>query len=71
MRAALLGGRRRQEPDLIKQASTLRDWYPEFTGGGSPYELLAKAYVGEGKKPEAVDGTGEVSRNGRERTSRR
>ncbi len=54
MRAALSAADEGKNPDIIKQASTLRDWYPEFTGSGSPYELLAKAYVAQGKKPEAV-----------------
>ncbi|MFL6415066.1 MAG: tetratricopeptide repeat protein [Bryobacteraceae bacterium] len=55
MRAALSAGEDGKNPDIIiKQASSLRDWYPEFTGSGSPYELLAKAYVASGKKTEAV-----------------
>jgi tetratricopeptide (TPR) repeat protein len=54
MRAALSASEEGKNADILKQASTLRDWYPEFTGSGSPYELLAKAYVAQGKKPEAV-----------------
>jgi tetratricopeptide (TPR) repeat protein len=54
MRAALSAADEGKNAEILKQASTLRDWYPEFTGSGSPYELLAKAYVAEGKKPEAV-----------------
>ncbi len=31
--------------DLIKQATTLRDEFPEYIGGGSPYKLLFDAYA--------------------------
>ena len=55
MRAALSAGEENKSADIAKQAATLRDWYPEFTGNGSPYELLAKAYVAQGKKSEAVE----------------
>jgi tetratricopeptide (TPR) repeat protein len=54
MRAALSAAEEGKNGDILKQAPTLRDWYPEFTGNGSPYELLAKAYVAQGKKTEAV-----------------
>lgn len=59
MRAALSADEDAKKAEVVKaenakQLSTLRDWYPEFTGSGSPYELLAKVYVSEGKKTDAM-----------------
>lgn len=54
MRAAMSATEGGNNSDLTKQAATLRDWYPEYTGAGSPYEMIAKTYLSDGKKPEAI-----------------
>jgi tetratricopeptide (TPR) repeat protein len=40
--------------ELIREGVKLRDYYPEYTGGESSYELLAEAYRRKGNKSAAI-----------------
>jgi cellulose synthase operon protein C len=40
--------------DVIKQGPAVRDYYPDYTGESSAYELLATAYERKGNKPAAI-----------------
>jgi cellulose synthase operon protein C len=40
--------------DVIRDGVTVRDYYPEYTGEGSAYELLAEAYQRKGNKTAAI-----------------
>ncbi len=40
--------------DAIRTATKIRDFYPEYTGEGSAYELLAEAYEKKTDKPAAI-----------------
>ena len=40
--------------DVIRDGATVRDYYPEYTGEGSAYELLADAYQKKGNKTAAI-----------------
>ncbi len=40
--------------DAIRTATAIRDFYPEYTGQGSAYELLAQAYEKKGNKSAAI-----------------
>lgn len=40
--------------DAIRQSLAIRDYYPEYTGSGSEYELVAQAYIRKNDKAAAV-----------------
>jgi tetratricopeptide (TPR) repeat protein len=40
--------------DVIRDGGVVRDYYPEYTGDGSAYELLADAYQKKGNKSAAI-----------------
>lgn len=44
-----------KQDDAIRQAQKIRDYYPEYIGGGSAYELLADAYIATKKLPSAIE----------------
>jgi cellulose synthase operon protein C len=39
---------------VVAKASALRDFYPDYVGGGSAYELLAKVYLDKNDKNAAI-----------------
>lgn len=45
----------KQWDELIKQATLVRDWYPDFVEHGSAYERLADAYAAKGDKGKAIE----------------
>jgi tetratricopeptide (TPR) repeat protein len=40
--------------EVIKEATAMRDVYPDYVEAGSPYELLADAYLAKNDKPHAI-----------------
>jgi tetratricopeptide (TPR) repeat protein len=40
--------------DAIRDGAAVRDYYPEYTGEGSAYELMAEAYRKKGNKTAAI-----------------
>jgi tetratricopeptide (TPR) repeat protein len=40
--------------EIIKEGTAVRDLYPDYVEAGSPYELLADAYLGKNDKPAAI-----------------
>src|SRR3954447_20942643 len=49
--AAMQAGK---QADVVAKASALRDFYPDYVGGGSAYELLAKVYLDKNDKNAAI-----------------
>jgi tetratricopeptide (TPR) repeat protein len=41
--------------DFIREATAVRDLYPDYVEPGSLYELLAEAYLDKGDKPHAIE----------------
>ena len=40
--------------DVIREATAIRDVYPDYVEAGSAYELLADAYLAKNDKPHAI-----------------
>ncbi len=43
-----------KKDDALREALAVRDFYPDFVGGGNAYELVADVYEATGKKPQAI-----------------
>lgn len=43
-----------KKDEALKEALAVRDYYPDFVGGGNAYELAADVEESSGKKPQAI-----------------
>ena len=54
MQAAQTAWKQRKSDQALREATRVRNLYPEYTGEGSAYELLAEIYESQGNKGSAV-----------------
>jgi cellulose synthase operon protein C len=54
LQAAQTAWKQRKPDQAVREATRVRDIYPEYTGEGSAYELLAEIYESRGNKDSAI-----------------